>query len=65
MCREYSRAYLRHLYKNNEILFSMLATFHNLAFLHSMMAEIRASIESNSFATYRQQFMQRYTGGTL
>ncbi|HHU36709.1 MAG TPA: tRNA guanosine(34) transglycosylase Tgt [Treponema sp.] len=65
ICKNYSRAYLRHLYKNNEILFSMLATFHNLAFLHTMMVEVRASIESSTFTTYRDQFMQRYNGGAL
>ncbi|HZK20094.1 MAG TPA: tRNA guanosine(34) transglycosylase Tgt, partial [Treponemataceae bacterium] len=36
VCTEYSRAYLRHLFKNNEILSSMLASYHNLYFLHNM-----------------------------
>lgn len=63
VCREYTRAYMRHLYKNDEILSSMLATYHNLAFLHQMMAEIRSAIETNSFAEYRKNFMTRFTGG--
>ena len=63
VCREYTRAYMRHLYKNDEILSSMLATYHNLAFLHQMMQEIRASIASDSFAEYRKSFLARFNGG--
>jgi queuine tRNA-ribosyltransferase len=60
VCRNYSRAYLRHLYKNNEILSSMLASYHNLAFLHNMMAEIRTAINTDTFTQYRQSFLRRY-----
>ncbi len=60
ICKNYSRAYLRHLYKNNEIASSMLASYHNLAFLHNMMQEIRISIEENRFTEYRKSFLQRY-----
>jgi queuine tRNA-ribosyltransferase len=65
VCREYSRSYMRHLYKNDEILSSMLATYHNLAFLHQMMAEIRNAIESSTFTEYRKAFISRYNGGAL
>jgi queuine tRNA-ribosyltransferase len=65
VCREYSRAYLRHLYKQDEILFSMLATFHNLAFLHTMMAEISSAIAQGTFTEYRNRFMKRINGGTV
>lgn len=60
VCREYSRAYMRHLYKNDEILSSMLATWHNLAFLHQMMHEIRLAIETDTFAQYRKDFLARF-----
>lgn len=63
VCRDYSRAYLRHLYKQDEILFSMLATFHNLAFLYTMMGEVRTAIAQGTFTEYRNQFMKRITGG--
>jgi queuine tRNA-ribosyltransferase len=63
VCREYSRSYMRHLYKNDEILSSMLATYHNLAFLHQLMKEIRNAIENNSFMEYRTAFLQRFNGG--
>lgn len=62
VCREYSRSYLRHLYKNDEILSSMLATWHNLAFLHEMMAEIRTAIEEDRFPAYRTAFLSRFFG---
>lgn len=62
VCREYSRSYLRHLYKNDEILSSMLATYHNLAFLHQFMQEIRNAIENNTFIEYRNAFLSRYKG---
>ncbi len=62
VCREYSRSYLRHLYKNDEILSSMLATWHNLAFLHGMMGEIRTAIEEDRFPAYRKSFLERFFG---
>jgi queuine tRNA-ribosyltransferase len=63
VCREYSRAYMRHLYKNDEILSSMLATYHNLAFLNQLMVEIREAIEHDRFAEYRTRFLARFSGG--
>lgn len=65
VCREYSRAYLRHLYKQDEILFCMLATFHNLAFLHTMMGEIREAINQGTFSEYRASFLARLNGGVM
>ncbi len=60
VCREYSRAYLRHLYKNDEILFSMLASYHNLAFLHEFVKRIRYSIEEGAFIDFKREFLSRY-----
>lgn len=60
VCREYSRAYLRHLYKNDEILFSMLASYHNLAFLHEFIRKIRYSIEDGSFAEFKRSYLASY-----
>lgn len=63
VCREYTRAYMRHLYKNDEILSSMLATYHNLAFLHQLMQEIRSAIETDTFVEFRKNFLDRLNGG--
>lgn len=60
VCRTYSRAYLRHLFKEQEILSSMLASYHNLAFLHQMMEEIRLAIEEDRFEAYKKAFLDRY-----
>ncbi len=62
VCREYSRSYMRHLYKNDEILSSMLASYHNLAFLHKLMQEIRVAIENDAFLEYRAGFLSRFNG---
>jgi queuine tRNA-ribosyltransferase len=64
VCREYSRAYLRHLYKNDEILSSMLASYHNLYFLNSLVKDIRKSINEDRFVEFKNSFMARYKSGT-
>lgn len=56
-CRSgYSRAYLRHLDRCNEILASMLATIHNLHYYQELMREIRAAIENGRFEEFRAHF---------
>lgn len=62
VCRNYSRAYLRHLFRCKEILYSMLATYHNLAFLHRMVAEIRNAITADRFSEYYRSFLKDYYG---
>lgn len=62
VCRNYSRAYLRHLFRCKEILYSMLATYHNLAFLHRMVAEIREAITEDRFSEYYRSFLRSYYG---
>jgi queuine tRNA-ribosyltransferase len=51
-CRNYSRAYLRHLQQCNEILGARLATIHNLHHYLSLMARMRAAIEAGRFAAF-------------
>ena len=60
VCRNYTRAYLRHLFRCKEMLYSMLATYHNLAFLHRMVFEIREAIEQNRFSDYYRSFLKDY-----
>jgi queuine tRNA-ribosyltransferase len=59
-CRNYTRAYLRHLYKSDEILSSMLLSNHNLYFLVQTMAKIRTAIEEQRFAEYKKEFYETY-----
>ncbi len=59
-CRNYSRAYLRHLFKSEEILSSMLLSEHNLHFLVRTMENIRTSIEEDRFLEYKKEFYDSY-----
>lgn len=61
VCRTYSRAYLRHLFRNNEILASMLNTHHNIAWYLALMERMRAAIKDNSFESFRKGFYQQQT----
>ncbi|GHV81054.1 queuine tRNA-ribosyltransferase [Spirochaetia bacterium] len=63
VCRTYSRAYLRHLFKTQEILCSMLASYHNLYFLHHLVTDARSAIEENRFLSFKKDFLSLYTGG--
>ena len=63
VCRTYSRSYLRHLFKEQEILSCILATYHNLYFLHNMMKELRQAIQEDRFESYRTDFLKRYHSG--
>ncbi|MCL2381180.1 MAG: tRNA guanosine(34) transglycosylase Tgt [Treponema sp.] len=63
VCRSYSRAYLRHLFKSQEILCSILASFHNLHFLHELVKSSRQAITENRFAAFKKEFLAKYGGG--
>ncbi|MCQ2598105.1 MAG: tRNA guanosine(34) transglycosylase Tgt [Treponema sp.] len=65
VCRTYSRSYLRHIFKEQEILSSMLSSYHNLYFLHNMIHEIRDAISNNRFEEYRKNFLERYNAGNI
>lgn len=61
-CRNYSRAYLRHLFKAGEILGPMLATEHNLMFMYRFMEDLRASIREGRFQKFKQDFLAVFEG---
>jgi len=56
VCRHYSRAYIRHLLKANEILGLRLTTYHNLYFLQNLMAKIRQAILEKKLAQFYEEF---------
>jgi queuine tRNA-ribosyltransferase len=56
VCRNYSRAYLRHLYQAGEILASRLNTWHNLHYYLNLMARVREAIAADRFAAFRRDF---------
>lgn len=59
-CRNFTRAYLHHLFNANEVLSAILASIHNVHFYLNMMADVRQSIENGQFADYKQEFLGRY-----
>ena len=59
-CQHYSRSYLRHLDKCNEMLGSRLNTIHNLRYYQALMADLRNAIENDSLIEYAHDFYQRY-----
>ncbi len=59
-CKNYTRAYIRHLIKAGEILGARLLTIHNLYFLVNLMAKVRKSIEEDNFEEFREEFYKKY-----
>ena len=60
VCRNYSRAYLRHLIQAREILGMRLATYHNVYFLTRLMEKAREAIKKNSFERFKREFMEKF-----
>ncbi|MDO4438532.1 MAG: tRNA guanosine(34) transglycosylase Tgt [Eubacteriales bacterium] len=60
-CRSYSRAYIRHLLKANEMLGLRLCTLHNLYFYNKMMEDIRTAIREGRFEDYRREMTESMT----
>ncbi|MEW8295490.1 MAG: tRNA guanosine(34) transglycosylase Tgt [Candidatus Thiodiazotropha sp.] len=58
-CRNYSRAYLRHLDKCNEILGARLSTIHNLYYYQKLMKDLRIAIESRKLGEFTAEFYER------
>ncbi|MGI6550244.1 MAG: tRNA guanosine(34) transglycosylase Tgt [Syntrophomonadales bacterium] len=60
VCRQYSRAYLRHLIKSSEVLGLRLLSYHNVYFLVKLMRNIRESLVNNNFLSFRRDFLNKY-----
>lgn len=61
-CRNYTKAYLRHLIKCNEILGARLLTIHNLHFLLKLMENVRGAIREDRLLDYKKDFFEKYYG---
>ncbi len=59
VCRNFSRAYVRHLFKSNEMLAGRLAVMHNLYFYNTLTERIRAALDEGTFAQFRAQYSVR------
>ena len=59
-CKNYTRAYIRHLIKTNEILGIRLLSIHNIKFLTGLMDKVRIEIENDNLANFRDEFYRKY-----
>ena len=59
VCRTYSRAYLRHLFKAEEILAMRLAVLHNLYFYNRLMERIRDALDAGEFEAFRAAYSEK------
>jgi len=59
-CRNFSAAYLHHLFSCDELLAYRLATIHNLSFISELMAKIRGTIQDGTFLSVRDNFLANY-----
>ncbi len=64
-CTGYSRAYLHHVFKANEIISSMLMTWHNLHYYQELMAGLRGAIEAGSLDDFVAEFHEQRAKGDL
>lgn len=62
-CKNYTKAYLRHMINANEMLGGMLISLHNITYLNKLMADIRQAIMQDAFSEFREEFYKK-TGET-
>ena len=59
-CKNYTKAYLRHLINQGEMLSAMLLSLHNITFLHKLMADMRQAIFDDSLIDFANDFYNKY-----
>ncbi len=60
VCRNFSRGYIRHLFKSGEMLGLRLATWHNLRFLLKLMEDVREAIRNDRLMDFRNEFFSKF-----
>jgi queuine tRNA-ribosyltransferase len=60
-CQNFTRAYIRHLFKAGEILALVLVSMHNLHFYLELMRDIRDALDADTFGTFRETFLRTYS----
>ncbi len=63
VCRRYSKAYIRHLFKAREMLAMRLCVMHNLYFFNTLMEEIRLALDEDRFAQYKKEKLEGFARG--
>jgi queuine tRNA-ribosyltransferase len=61
-CQNYSRAYLHHLFKSEEVLGLTLASIHNERFVVRTVDQIRESLKDGTFFEFKKKFLEKYYG---
>ena len=61
-CKNYSRAYIRHLINANEILGGRLLSIHNIRFLQRLTAQIRQAIMEDRYLDFKDEFLKKFEG---
>ncbi len=64
-CQNYSRGYINHLVKAEEILGSMLLTWHNLQYYQDIMKDMRHAIENNNLSTLAKEMREGWAKGDI
>ncbi|WP_380058574.1 tRNA guanosine(34) transglycosylase Tgt [Falsihalocynthiibacter sp. SS001] len=64
-CSNYSRAYLHHVFRSQEMISGMLLTWHNLHYYQELMADMRAAIAAGTFAAFEKQFHEDRAAGDI
>lgn len=65
MCKNFSKAYIRHLLKAGEISALRMTSYHNIYYMKKLMEKIRTSIFDGTFVEYRNDFLRKYKNETL
>lgn len=64
-CKNYSRAYLHHVFRSQEMISGMLLTWHNLQYYQDLMADMRAAIAAGGFASFEAEFHAQRAAGDI
>ncbi len=59
-CQNFSKGYMRHLFKAKEILGLRMASLHNITFMINLMNNIRLSLKENNFMKFKNEFLAKY-----
>jgi queuine tRNA-ribosyltransferase len=65
VCKNYSRSYLRHLFKAKEINAAVFTTYHNLHFIQQLILSIRGAISAHDFSRFKRAFLSQYNPQAL
>ncbi len=65
VCKTFTRSYIRHLFREEEILSMRLLSYHNLYFLKNLMHNIRKAIKENKFMEFKEDFIKKYNSNEV